>query len=387
MKKLFLFLMVTFLFFGICNGQASNQMSIDNFPYIEGFENNGSALPVGWIQEIIVPTEETCQWVVRKAGEQAPSIEPKTVHGGQYKAFMDHYWWTHLGSKVMLIPPVFDFSAIKNPTLKFWHTQRSWGPIDVLRIYCKTSATGAWVLLEEYLEEVYDWTERTIPLKNPSATYYIAFEGEINGGRAVQLDDVMVFGDPYLIEAELKAILQPVSGENLSAHEQVTISIKNRGVNALTNFGIELKLGETVEATETYFQTITTGAEVEYTFNKTLDLSAEGTFIITVTLIVNGDEIPENNSKTIQITNTHVSINESNIAKIQLYPNPFNNEIHISHPELVKNVQITNIMGQVIERVVFNGKYITTENLSSGFYFVTVENTAFERTVIKMIKN
>jgi hypothetical protein len=85
---------------------------------------------------------------------------------------------------------------------------------------------------------------------------------------------------------------------------------------------------------------------------------------------------------------THIeSINNNNETNIQLYPNPFKNEIYISHPELVKNVQITDIMGQIVKQVNFNGKSINTENFSSGVYLVIIESFTGEKTVYRMVNN
>jgi hypothetical protein len=75
------------------------------------------------------------------------------------------------------------------------------------------------------------------------------------------------------------------------------------------------------------------------------------------------------------------------LSDIILYPNPFQNEININKPEMVKNIRITDILGQTIKNVTFNGKSITTEALSSGIYFVTLESFNGESIVYKMIKN
>ena len=54
--------------------------------------------------------------------------------------------------------------------------------------------------------------------------------------------------------------------------------------------------------------------------------------------------------------------------------------------ELVKSVKITDMMGK-INQVIFNGKIIHTENLSSGIYFVIIESTTGEKTVHRMVNN
>jgi len=82
-----------------------------------------------------------------------------------------------------------------------------------------------------------------------------------------------------------------------------------------------------------------------------------------------------------------LGIGDNILSQIVLYPNPFTNEIQISHPELVKCIQITDVVGQTIQNAIFNGKSIITEALSSGIYFVTVEGFNGGNVVYKMIKN
>jgi hypothetical protein len=297
MKRLFLFLAITFLFLGISYAQTPNRTAIDVFPYEEGFESNGNNLPLGWSQEVV--TGYTEHWKVFRVSET--SAQPATVHGGQYKAVVYVAAPPFNGNKNRLVMPEFDLTALSSPVLKFWHTQLN---SAALRVFYKTSASGTWTLLEEYLTDVPNWSEKTIALVNPSATYYIAFESEARMGGGLQLDDVSVLNASSDIDGELTAIIQPVSGYNLSAAESVKVSIKNNSSGSLTNFGIELKLGTAVVATETYTETIASYAEVEYTFNATLDLSTPGTYQVTVSLDIPGDVVPANNSKTVTVVNT-----------------------------------------------------------------------------------
>jgi len=87
------------------------------------------------------------------------------------------------------------------------------------------------------------------------------------------------------------------------------------------------------------------------------------------------------------LQHTFVNIAENDLVNIQLYPNPFSNEIYISHPELVKSIQVTDIMGQIVKQASFNGKSIVTRNLSNGIYFITVERFTGEKTVHRMVNN
>jgi photosystem II stability/assembly factor-like uncharacterized protein len=95
--------------------------------------------------------------------------------------------------KTKLVTPALNLIGAVNPQVKFSYTQVDWsGDIDALRVFYKTSASGSWILLQEYTAEVTSWVDITINLPNPSSDYYVAFEGTSNYGRGLTLDDVSV---------------------------------------------------------------------------------------------------------------------------------------------------------------------------------------------------
>ena len=86
--------------------------------------------------------------------------------------------------------------------------------------------------------------------------------------------------------------------------------------------------------------------------------------------------------------------NETNIAKVRIYPNPFNDKITILFDNVIKgnvNIVIKNITGTVIfEESINNNKSILEldikNKLSAGIYFITITNN--NNTVIhKIVKN
>jgi len=148
----------------------------------EGFES-GASIPVDWMQERVVGTTD---WTYVTAATGTPA----TAHGGNRKAYM---YADASGVKTKLVTPSLNLGGMESPALTFWHTQaKQSNDQDKLRVFYKTSAGGAWILLEEYTSEVNVWTQRTIVLPNVSDDYYIAFEGEIDYGYGIQLDDVKV---------------------------------------------------------------------------------------------------------------------------------------------------------------------------------------------------
>jgi len=81
-----------------------------------------------------------------------------------------------------------------------------------------------------------------------------------------------------------------------------------------------------------------------------------------------------------------LGIKDNILSSVVLFPNPFKDEITVSHPELVKNVQITNLLGQKVREVIFDGKLIITTTLDAGIYFIEIESFTGERLVYNMVK-
>lgn len=92
-----------------------------------------------------------------------------------------------------LVSPVLDVTSLTNPKLTFWYGQELWSPDqNSLKVYYRTSSTGQWIELQHYTGNISTWTEASIDLPNPSATYQLAFEGLNRYGRANVLDNVTV---------------------------------------------------------------------------------------------------------------------------------------------------------------------------------------------------
>jgi hypothetical protein len=76
------------------------------------------------------------------------------------------------------------------------------------------------------------------------------------------------------------------------------------------------------------------------------------------------------------------------LSNLNVYPNPFTNEIFVENAENVSRVVITNVIGQVVVDMPVNStsKTINTTNLNNGVYLVTFQANNGERLVRKMIK-
>ncbi len=85
----------------------------------------------------------------------------------------------------------------------------------------------------------------------------------------------------------------------------------------------------------------------------------------------------------------HVGINTNLLSNMNVYPNPFKNELHISNASNVSLVVITNIMGQVVLTVNLNqaSDQVVKTNLPSGVYLITVIANNGSKVVRRMIRD
>ncbi|MBN1268031.1 MAG: choice-of-anchor J domain-containing protein [Kiritimatiellae bacterium] len=158
----------------------------------EDFENGGS-IPAGWLQQYLT---NTMSWLFVNGDGAREYDKPASAHSGSYNANL--YYGGYTPRTTRLITPAIDFGAnTNNPTLTFWHYMEEWyGDQDELRILYRTSAGGAWTVIQAYTSSVASWTQRTIALPSPNSTYYIAFQGTAKYGYGIAVDDVLVTGEP-----------------------------------------------------------------------------------------------------------------------------------------------------------------------------------------------
>jgi len=167
---------------------ASACGSVTSYPFDEGFENAGS-IPVCWTQEYGTGTTD---WTFENGGHNG---HPANAQAGSYNAL----FYNTSGDVTKLVTASLDLSGGTSPILTFWHTQTAWGgDQDELRVYYRTSLTGAWTLIPnaEWTTDISDWTKVSMFLPHPSNDYYIAFEAAGNYGYGVALDNVKVVATP-----------------------------------------------------------------------------------------------------------------------------------------------------------------------------------------------
>ena len=102
----------------------------------------------------------------------------------------------------------------------------------------------------------------------------------------------------------VSAISSPSSGTNLSATEQVTVTITNYGGSSQTNFDVSFDLDGNI-VTETVAGPLEGNATIDYTFIYLVDLSAFGSYTITAYTSLASDYDNSNDSITVTVNNVN----------------------------------------------------------------------------------
>lgn len=90
-------------------------------------------------------------------------------------------------------------------------------------------------------------------------------------------------------------ILSPTSSASLSAAESVKVLVVNQGNTDATNFDLQLVLGDDEIGTYTHTEVLAAGEELEYTFSNTVDMSALGSYALSLNISYS-DDFADNNS-------------------------------------------------------------------------------------------
>ena len=113
----------------------------------------------------------------------------------------------------------------------------------------------------------------------------------------------------YTNDISVRSLISPVTGENLTANEDVTVKLLNNGTIAQSGFDIQYTINDGTGAlgpfTKTVSENINAGEFLEVTFDEQADLSSPGIeYTIVVTSFLTGDENAANDILTKVVQNT-----------------------------------------------------------------------------------
>lgn len=210
-------------------------MPLTEIPYTQDFEGNVFP-PECWSQEYVSGTQdwEATTNTSYGSGSTDASFE-----------YVDDY------NTTMLVTPAFDLSSASNLILSFRHSQAEWaGDQDELRVYYRTSLNGNWVLLQAYTNSISSMTleEIDIPAAALSSSCQFAFEGTVNYGHGIFLDDVTIkpaptCGIPTISVSGVTATITPSEVGTPASYElmigEQTATVTETSVDLSTVFTLE----------------------------------------------------------------------------------------------------------------------------------------------------
>ena len=168
----------------LCGSFFSNAQ-VTSLPFIESFEENSTFLSQ-WtqIQEVYA-----MPWTF--VNSSSTGGVSSAYNGSRFANFAAT---SFSSDRTKLVSPVLELSGYTNINLEFYYINRNWGgDLNWLRIYYKTSASGAWIELAALRQNVTNWTSAGI-YSLPSNVYQVAIEGEALYGYSIVVDYVTITG-------------------------------------------------------------------------------------------------------------------------------------------------------------------------------------------------
>ena len=169
---------------------------VTTFPYTQGFETTNQ-MPECWRQERVTGSVD---WTTHSGDNTSTT----SAHSGMLNAFLFHNSYDTAVTR--LISPVFDLSGIAEPYVSFWVLQQPWtNDQDLLTVYYRTGADSDWQLLIDHASAIEEWFQDSIVLPVSYSFCQFAFEGRVNYGHGIALDDftigevVVTLADPTVV--------------------------------------------------------------------------------------------------------------------------------------------------------------------------------------------
>jgi hypothetical protein len=334
------------------------------FPWTEGFENNGTALPFCWTQQHVLGA---VNWTVVTHTIGSPTAVPP--NGGIRKARFATI--NRNGHTTKLISPPIDLTTVRNPVLTFWHTQQVWSSDqDALRVFYRTSSSSEWVLLQEYTTNIATWTERIIPLPNASTNFYIAFQATANFGHGVQLDNISITGDPR----QEGAVVATPELDHVTQNSITILAVEAPDNGQPVEYAISLTLAVP-----------RTGWQDELTFDGLIHSTEYHIFARSKEhgpFDAGTASAPLTASTASDATTIHIIVDEQTLS---VFPNPVKDVLHIQTDETIQQIVVLDLNGRTVGTWQGNHKSINLQSLPTGQYIVRI-HTETAIVPIKIMK-
>ncbi len=222
---------------GYDNKASTNSFSLKILPpgiipYFESFATN--TLPVGWQQSTTLGSiawRTTRGTYCEYTGDAQAQRAPMNPVSEPYNLCL---WGTmNVTQKADLTTKPFDLAGCTNTTATFKLCMKKYSRYqDYLTIKYRSHEDGTWLPLATFDNTYFsktnavlfpDWTQLTLKLPDPSATYRLKFEGTTKGGYGICIDDLDVRGEKVASPLVITTPTVLPEGTNLVLYPEVTL--------------------------------------------------------------------------------------------------------------------------------------------------------------------
>jgi hypothetical protein len=197
-----------------------------------------------------------------------------------------------------------------------------------------------------------------------------------NDGNPANDTLIKMIVNTVIVDAQVTAIRQPNSGNDLTNAETVRIVVRNNGTSAISSFEVGFSVNNGTAVIETVSGVSVASRDTfVHIFTGKADLSANGLHEIKAWVSLANDRDRTNDTSTRSVMNTvtssigKVAPNQPNVV---LYPNPTSDKLYIHTSETIKRIEVYNMQGKVVKIVTTNVRELSVANLKAGSYTIRI---------------
>ena len=285
---------------GRFNGDPKGQMTIKEEVIIDGISADPSNRYGDYAHLTVDPADDLTFW---HNGEYFDNPDRKN-RVGVFKLAPD--FTNDVGIVAVVNPTNATLTSSEVVTV----TIRNYGTTSQTNIPVSYSVDGGGVITETFTGTVpatssVDFTFSTnANLGTIGQTYtFVATtnlgtdENENNDALSIEVKNL------FAKDVGVTSIDSPRTGLNLSASEDVTVTIENFGGEPQSNIPVAYKVGNNRKVNEIFPGTVPVGENAVYTFSQKANLSTSGRYMIFAETNLEGDKDNTNNSKTKSVAN------------------------------------------------------------------------------------
>lgn len=151
--------------------------------------------------------------------------------------------------------------------------------------------SGMIPLMKDSRPKTYQIQTKEFPLEMER---YIPAQPAGNSEKAVPLVAFSCQSAP--VDMYVVTINTPVSGNNLTSSEIVTITLQNQGTQGVKNLKVAFQIGQSVPVIETITQIIAPGSTFQHSFTSRANLSVPGSYAFKAYSMAVKDAVPANDT-------------------------------------------------------------------------------------------